>query len=154
MLEEQAFGHVKELHLRVVRVANASAREELGGPADVREGIGQQAARGGLGNGKALVLRAKEVGAYLCQRVVPAGHEILAEETDALISDRPHLLQAEFAARRAQPAIDMPRMCAKGDAQAAPVAVENRLELRLKHRFPNPRRADLDVGLALQHQAE
>ena len=43
--------------------------------------------------------------------------QILAEETDALISDRPHLLQAEFAARRAQPAIDMRRATGASDEQ-------------------------------------
>jgi len=45
VLEEEALRHVQELHLRVVRVADASPREEFRGAAYVRERVRQQARR-------------------------------------------------------------------------------------------------------------
>ena len=154
VLEQQAFGNVQELHLGIVRVAHAPSREKLRGAADVGERVGEEAAGRGFGDCEALFLRSKEVGAHLRKRVVAARDEILPEEVGAFVRDFTDRFHAEGAAGRTQPAVDMTRMGAERHAKAGAVAVEDGLELRLKHRFPDSRCPQLHVGLICENKPQ
>jgi hypothetical protein len=97
VLDQQALRHVEELGLGVVACSRRRRpAKNLHAPQVSREGVGEQAAGRGLGDGECAFLRAQQVGAHPGERMVAVADEILAEEGGAFRRDRLQLLVAQL----------------------------------------------------------
>jgi len=152
MLQQQTFGYIQKLHTRVVRTADDAAGEEFARARDLVERVREQPARSRLRHREAFLLRAQQVAHDFRERIVPVTGQILAEQPSAFARRDFELRRRQRPARRTHAAIDHPLMRAKRHVQGFAIPVENRLQLRLERRFPNPRRADLHIGLATKQQ--
>ena len=80
--------------------------------------------------------------------------EILAQQERALGGDLLELRVVEPAARRTDPAIDLPRVGTIGHAEGVALAVEDRLQFVLERALAHAGGADLHIRLPAEQQAE
>ena len=114
----------------------------------------RMAAGGAFHHRDLAVLGPQHIAAYLGERIVAVTDEVLTEEGGAFRGDASQLRQAQLAAGRAQAAIDVSGMGAERDAEGGAVPVEDRLQLCFQSGLAHAGGADLDVGLAIEKEAE
>ena len=87
VLVEEAFGHIEELHLGVVGVGDHSTEKRFGGAGDIGEGVGEEAAGAGFGQGKGGIARAKFVEHDFGERGVAEADEIFIAHGAHFLTD-------------------------------------------------------------------
>ena len=98
MLGDEAVGDAEEVHLGVVGVADGGAGEDLGSTGDVGEGVGEEAAGAGFGEGDGLLEAAQLLDDERGEAGVAGGDEIFADRVAYLAGDFAKLLGRRAAA--------------------------------------------------------
>ena len=146
MLGDQAFGDAEEVHLGVIGVADGRTGEDLGGAGHVGEGIREETAGAGLGQGDGLLKAAQLFDDERGEAGVAGGDEIFADRVTDLARDFAQLVGGRAAAGRRDAGIDDAGVRAEGEGHAGG---DQRSDDSFERDGADPERAHLHVGFAL-----